>query len=83
MATHEITTGELRSLLQPVVHVRLTADVPPLRAGDVVGAQYWGQGRVTLTRVRDGRRAVNVAHSIQAESLNPSQLLATLGQSLD
>lgn len=65
----EIQTGELRSLLQPVVYVRLTEDVAGLDAGDVVGAQYWGNGKVTLTRVPDGKRSVGVAHSIKAETV--------------
>lgn len=62
----EISTGELRSRLQPVIFIQLLEDIPPLQARDVVAAQYWGQGRVTLTRVLDGVRAVNVAHSIKA-----------------
>lgn len=65
----QIQTGELRSLLQPVIYVRLNENVGGLEAGDVVGAQYWGNGKVTLTRVPDGKRAVGVAHSIKAETI--------------
>jgi hypothetical protein len=70
MSESEIGTGELRSLLQPVVYVRLREDIGGLCSGDVVGAQYWGNGKVTLTRVPDGKRAVGVAHAIKAETVN-------------
>jgi hypothetical protein len=69
MNGHEITTGELRSLLQPVVHVVLTAPQGKLSAGDLVALQYWGQGKVTITRVEDGVREINVAHTIACRAL--------------
>jgi hypothetical protein len=72
--THQITTGELRSMLQPVVHVVLTVPQGRLSAGDLVALQYWGQGKVTITRVDDGVREENVAHTIACRTLTKTDL---------
>lgn len=79
-----IDTGMLRSLLQPVVFVQLIQDVGSFEAdgtvmyaGDIVAAQYWGNGKVTLTRFPDGRRLVGVAHTIKAQTVpSPATLYA-------
>lgn len=78
MFTHEITTGELRSLLQPVVHAVLTAPQGKLNAGDLVALQYWGQGKVTITRVADGAREVNVAHTIACRTVSVNDGITNL-----
>jgi hypothetical protein len=41
--------GMLRSLLQPIIFFTLTEPVDAFEAGDTVGLQFWGDGRVMLT----------------------------------
>lgn len=41
--------GMLRALLQPVLFLRLREPVGNFEPGDVVAAQFWGEGRVMLT----------------------------------
>lgn len=41
--------GMLRALLQPIVFLRLLEPVGAFEVGDVVAAQFWGEGRVMLT----------------------------------
>lgn len=41
--------GMLRALLQPVLFLRLLEPVGAFEIGDVVAAQFWGEGRVMLT----------------------------------
>lgn len=60
------TTGELRAALQKIVFLRLAADHGPgFEAGTIVAAQYWGAGKVILTRFPDGATIALVAHQIQ------------------
>jgi hypothetical protein len=62
------TTGELRAALQPLVYLRLTANHGPgFVEGTTVAAQYWGAGKVVLTRFPDGATITLVAHQIQGE----------------
>lgn len=77
MSTPTITTGELRSALQPVVFLHLTEAIrstPEGRvvfdAGALVVAQYWGAGLVALTNTKGERRMV-VAHDIHAAFATP------------
>jgi hypothetical protein len=68
MNTTPFTTGELRAALQPVVFIRLTTEVGPgFPANTIVAAQYWGQGKVVLTRFPDGTTMTTVAHHVQGE----------------
>lgn len=69
-------TGELRSTLQPIVYLRLTGRVsdgrgggPSFNAGDIVAAQFWGEGRVSLTRFPDGAHIAVIASMIEGEIL--------------
>lgn len=41
--------GMLRALLQPVLFLKLLEPVGAFDVGDVVAAQFWGEGRVMLT----------------------------------
>lgn len=41
--------GVLRALLQPILFLRLLEPVGAFETGDVVAAQFWGEGRVMLT----------------------------------
>jgi hypothetical protein len=41
--------GMLRALLQPVLFLELLEPVGAFEVGDVVAAQFWGEGRVMLT----------------------------------
>lgn len=41
--------GMLRALLQPIVFVTLLEPVGAFEVGDVLAAQFWGEGRVMLT----------------------------------
>lgn len=41
--------GMLRALLQPVLFLKLLEPVGAFEVGDVVAAQFWGEGRVMLT----------------------------------
>lgn len=41
--------GMLRALLQPVLFLTLLEPVGAFEVGDVVAAQFWGEGRVMLT----------------------------------
>jgi len=43
--------GMLRALLQPILFLRLLEPVGAFEVGDVVAAQFWGEGRVMLTPV--------------------------------
>lgn len=62
------TTGELRAALQTIVFIRLTtAHGPGFAAGTIVAAQYWGAGKVVLTRLPDGATITLVAHQIRGE----------------
>lgn len=62
-----LPTGLVRAVLQPVVFMQLTRDhAPGFLKGTVVAAQYWGAGRVVLTRFPDGATYVPVAHEIGA-----------------
>jgi hypothetical protein len=62
------TTGELRAALQKLVFLRLTADHGPgFVEGTIVVAQYWGAGKVVLTRFPDGATITLVAHQIHGE----------------
>jgi hypothetical protein len=62
------TTGELRAALQKIVFLRLTADHGPGFAdGTLVAAQYWGAGKVMLTRFPDGATITPVAHQVRGE----------------
>jgi len=62
------TTGELRAALQKIVFLRLTADHGDgFAEGTIVAAQYWGAGKVMLTRFPDGARITPVAHQIHGE----------------
>lgn len=68
MNTIPFTTGELRAALQRVVFIRLTTDVGPgFPAATIVAAQYWGQGKVVLTRLPDGATMTAVAHQVHGE----------------
>lgn len=68
MNTIPFTTGELRAALQPVVFIRLTTEVGPgFPAATIVAAQYWGQGKVVLTRFPDGATMTAIAHNVQGE----------------
>lgn len=65
-----ITTGELRAALQPIVFLRLTADHESgFTAGTIVAAQYWGAGKVVLTRFPDGATLTPVAHEVHGDLL--------------
>jgi len=44
-----VTAGALRALLQPVLFLKLTENIGDFEIGDVVAAQFWGEGRVMLT----------------------------------
>jgi hypothetical protein len=62
------TTGELRAALQPLVYIRLTANHGQrFVEGTIVAAQYWGAGKVVLTRFPDGATITLIAHQIQGE----------------
>jgi hypothetical protein len=62
------TTGELRAALQKLVFLRLTDDHGPgFGEGTIVAAQYWGAGKVVLTRFPDGATITPVAHQIHGE----------------
>jgi hypothetical protein len=63
------TTGELRAALQKIVFLRLTSDHGPgLGEGTIVAAQYWGAGKVALTRFPDSGATITlVAHQIHGE----------------
>jgi hypothetical protein len=62
------TTGELRAALQKIVFLRLTADHGDgFAEGTIVAAQYWGAGKVMLTRFPDGATIIPVAHQIHGE----------------
>lgn len=67
------TTGDLRAALQPVVFIELTEpiddDPDGFSAGTRAAAQYWGQGRVKLTRIPDGHTVTPVAHKITGKWL--------------
>jgi hypothetical protein len=41
--------GMLRALMQPVLFLKLLEPVGAFKVGDVVAAQFWGEGRVMLT----------------------------------
>jgi hypothetical protein len=41
--------GMLRALLQPVLFLELLEPVGAFEVGDVVAAQFWGEGRVMMT----------------------------------
>lgn len=59
------TTGELRAALQAIVFVRLAGHhAPGFADGTLVAAQYWGAGKVILTRFPDGATITLVAHQI-------------------
>ncbi|GAA0911534.1 hypothetical protein [Virgisporangium aurantiacum] len=76
MTTTPFTTGELRAATQRIVFVfvfvfvfvKLSTDLglgfPP---ATIVAAQYWGQGKVVLTRFPDGATMTAVAHQIHGE----------------
>jgi hypothetical protein len=65
------TTGELRAALQQIVYLRLTADHGPgFAAGTIVAAQYWGAGKVALTRFPDAATLTLVAHDIRGTWLS-------------
>lgn len=68
MTTAPFSTGELRAALQRIVFVKLTTDLGPgFLAGVIVAAQYWGQGKVVLTRFPDGTTMTAIAHQVQGE----------------
>jgi len=68
MNTITFTTGELRAALQRIVFITLTTDVgPEFPAATIVAAQYWGQGKVVLTRFPDGATTTAIAHHVQGE----------------
>jgi hypothetical protein len=68
MNTIPFTTGELRAALQRIVFIKLTTDLGPgFPAATIVAAQYWGQGKVVLTRFPDGTTITTVAHQIKGE----------------
>ena len=68
MRTTSFTTGELRAALQRIVFIKLTTDLGPgFPAATFVAAQYWGQGKVVLTRLPDGATMTAIAHQIQGE----------------
>lgn len=59
------TTGELRAALQAIVFVRLAGyHGPGFTEGTIVAAQYWGAGKVVLTRLPDSATITLVAHQI-------------------
>lgn len=41
--------GMLRALLQPILFLKLLEPVGAFEVGDIVTAQFWGEGRVMLT----------------------------------
>ena len=62
------TTGELRAALQKIVFLLLTAEHGPgFAEGTIVAAQYWGAGKVVLTRFPDGATLTLLAHQIHGE----------------
>jgi hypothetical protein len=68
MTTTSFTTGELRAALQRIVFIKLSTDLGPgFPADTIVAAQYWGQGKVVLTRFPDGATMTAVAHQIHGE----------------
>lgn len=71
----EIEPGQLRSLLQPVIFVAMMEDLEDsdLTEGDVVGAQFWGEGRVMLTRVTDGYQTMRTARKVRVRTLGVNQ----------
>ena len=72
---NDFTTGELRAALQATVFVRLSQDTYDgeselmFPAGTIVAAQYWGAGRVVLTRFPDGATITPVAHNVKGAFL--------------
>ena len=77
MTTTSFTTGELRAALQRIVFITLSTDLGPgFPADTIVAAQYWGQGKVVLTRFPDGATMTAVAHQIHGEFIleNPGSL---------
>ena len=72
-----ITTGELRAALQQIIFLRLTADHGPgFTEGTIVAAQYWGAGKVVLTRFPDGATLTPVAHEVHGDLIRDSLLAA-------
>lgn len=68
----ELSTGELRAALQQIMFLRLTADHGPGFGEDThVAAQYWGAGKVVLTRFPDGATLTLVAHQIRGARIAP------------
>ncbi|GLL03718.1 hypothetical protein [Dactylosporangium matsuzakiense] len=76
------TTGELRAALQRIVFVRLSAEHGPgFGEGTIVAAQYWGAGKVVLTRVPDAATLTLVAHEIRGTwlAVTPAAVTASGG----
>ena len=68
MTTTSFTTGELRAALQRIVFITLSTNLGPgFPPATIVAAQYWGQGKVVLTRFPDGATMTAVAHQIHGE----------------
>ena len=68
-----MTTGELRSLVQPVVFLHLLGPAKiadkdgefAFGEGTLVAAQYWGAGLISLTAM-NGEKHMVIAHDINA-----------------
>jgi hypothetical protein len=68
MSANPLSTGELRAALQRIVFIRLITDAGPgFPAATVVAAQFWGQGKVVLTRFPDGAIMTAIAHHVRGE----------------
>jgi hypothetical protein len=73
MNTTSFTTGELRAALQRIVFIKLSTDLGPgFPAAAIVAAQYWGQGKVVLTRFPDGATMTTLAHQVHGQFIESS-----------
>lgn len=64
---YPVEPGQLRALLQPVIIAQLIESLEgtELVAGDRVGLQFWGEGRVSIIRLTDGYQVFRTARQFK------------------